>query len=170
MVINSNKSCAIYLVVLSVIVFLVSCLFAKTIGIVAALTLLVCASIIIALYHVAIGRTIIMSERGCRIVFGRYTKEYAWNEICIKRLESPCLGLRNPYHQGSAFFSIKHVRKPALLDPLLYCTFCHPFSCFFVYFVEKDASKNAAHTPGIYEVDKHSFIKQLQQWDVDLAE
>lgn len=167
MVIQSSKNCTVYLIALSVIVLLAGVLFAYAFGIAAALILLICAAIIIALYYVAIGRTIIMDERGCKIVLGKYSKEYDWDEIRIKRLEPPCLGLRNSYHLGSAFFSIKQVRKPAWLDPLLYCTFCHPLSCFFVHFLENGASAN---TVGIYEAHKHSFVKQLQQWGVDLAE
>lgn len=170
MVIKSNKSYTDCLIGLYVIVFLASFLFAREIGIVAALVLLACSSVIIALHYVAIGRTIIMDERGCRIILGGYSKEYTWHEISIKRLEPPCLGLRNPYHLGSAFFSITQVNKPTWLDPSLYCTFCHPLSCFFVYFIKHDTNHTAGTTPGIYEMDKCSLMEQLQQWGVDFAE
>ena len=169
MVIKSNKRCSVRLIGLCLIVVLASCLFVQIFGIVAALMFLTCSSVIIALYYVAIGRTIIMDESGCKIVLGRFSREYAWNEICIKRLEPACLGLRNPYHLGCAFFSIKQVNKPIWLDPSLYCTFCHPLSCFFVYFVKYDANSNASDTPGLYEAEKHSFVEQLQQWGVDFT-
>lgn len=169
MVIKSNKSYIVYLIGLFTIVFLASCLFAQTICIDAALMLLVCSSVIIALHYIAIGRTIIMDERGCKIVLGRFSKEYAWDEICIKRLEPDHLGLRNSYHLGGAFFSIKRVSKPDWLDPSLYCTLCHPLSCFFVYFVKDDPNSSRVDTPGIYEAEKHSFVEQLQRWGINLV-
>ena len=131
--------------------------------------LLVCSSAIIVLYYIAMGRTITMDERGCKIVLGRYSKEYAWDEICIKRLEPDHLGLQIPYHLGCAFFSIKRVNKPDWLDPSLYCMFRHPLSCFFVYFVKGDPNRTGADTPGIYEAEKRAFVEQLKQWGIELA-
>ena len=170
MVISSDKSNIVRLIGLWVIVVLASLLFAQVIGIVPALSLLVCSTVVIALYYVVISRVIIMSENSCKISLWSYSKEYTWDEISIKRIESSHLGLRNPYHLGGAFFSVRRTKKPVWLDPALYCTFFHPVSCFFVYFVSRDACKNAAKLPGIYEVDKQIFIKQLQLWGISLDE
>jgi hypothetical protein len=50
------------------------------------------------------------------------------------------------------------------LDPILFCAIIRPFSTFFVYFKNGDKMS----TPGIYEVDKHIFLEQLDLWGIRL--
>lgn len=138
-------------------------------GLIPAIFLFITTTIILTSYFVSICRIITMTDSGCRVVFWKFAKEYTWDAIFVKRLEPPHLGLRLAYHDGGAFFSIRPTRKPVWLDPTLYCTFRHPYSCFYVYFSPNSNKKKQDKTPGIYEVDKDLFLRQLEAWGVKLV-
>lgn len=168
MVVRSNKSNAFYVLGILLLVILASALFISIGAIIPAFVIVVGTICLLALYCITIGRTFIMDASGCEIIFWKYTRNYAWSNISLKRLEPAHLGLRQEYHNGGVFFSPFPVRKPEWLDPTLYCMFSHPFSCFYVYFVPPDANPQTSGTPGIYEVDRIIFLRQLEEWGVKL--
>ena len=168
MTIRSDKSnviselCIMVAVLAMVILFIILGAFFS-----AAVTLISCSIIVIS-HHITISRVITMDISGCKIKIWKYERIYTWDEITIKRLEPPHLGLRMEYHDGGAFFSVLPVKKPKILDPTLYCMFFHPWSCVYVYFVNDIASQTISGRPGIYEVEKKSFLQQLALWGITL--
>lgn len=168
MVIKTDKSW-LYLIFVEFLLSLsISILFLALGGLIPAGILFVFTLVLSASGFVTIGRTIVMTETGCTLTFWKYTKEYQWNILQVKRLEPPHLGLRASYHNGGAFFSVYPMKKPKLLDPTLYCLLRHPFTCFYVYFLP-DSTKNEPYTThGIYEVNRTEFLHLLKTWGVSL--
>lgn len=168
MVIKSDKSNFIEAGFMLVLVLLAVGLIYSVGGAIPAIVLFILCLIVLALNCITIGKTIIFHQLGCKVKFWKYEREYTWEELSIKRIEPPHLGLRMPYHSGGAFFSKSPVRKPKILDPTLYCSIFHPFSCIYVYFVREDRGGKQKGTPGVYEVNKEAFLFQLKAWGVDL--
>lgn len=164
MLISSDKSNSILLLFALILNLFVVIFFYLLGGLIPSIILFICGTTLLVSNYIAINRTVIMNEFGYKVTLGKYTREYTWADLSIKRIEPPHIGLRLSYHSGGAFFSIFPVRKPKWIDPALYCTLFHPFSCFFVYFKNKDSNQ----TPGIYEVDKNSFLDQLEFWGIYL--
>lgn len=168
MIIRTKINNFILLLVSYILCLAMAILFGMIGGIFPALVLFWSISILYISYLITIGRIITMTDFGCKIKFWKYTREYAWDAITLKRQEPPHLGLRLPYHHGGVFFSIRPSRKPAWLDPTLYCMFCHPVSCFYVYFSPNGVKQDQSTTPGIYEVGKNEFLCQLKTWGIEI--
>lgn len=168
MVVFSRKNYIVNIVGLCAIVLLVCLLFLSTGAILLALLLLICSLLLLTSYGIAVGRTIIYEEDGCTIKLGKIERKVAWEELAIKRIEPPHLGLRVQYRYGAAFFSLHKTFKPRYCDPCLFCMLFHPFSCFWVYFLQSGIKQSTESTPGIYEVNREDFLKQLNSWGVNL--
>lgn len=90
--------------------------------------------------RIATGRTIIMDKEGCTVLFGRYRKQYRWNELNVKKYIFSYSGLGDRphgigimYREGVVF--LKHRTK--LLKWMSTYTYCYdvrPLSSIFVYF------------------------------------
>ncbi len=138
--------------------------------------LVVCAMCVPALFlavnaWVAGGRTLIMNEKGCTIQFFGVRRFYAWSELQTKKIEDYAfaIGSRQPYKKGAVFFK-KKCHKPKWLKPFDYCMFFHPFRFFFVYF--NPHIVNPKWTYAYFEeyvVDEESFLKKMEEWQVELT-
>lgn len=163
MIIQSDKG-NVVLALFCWLLCILSAVLILRLGVILPAVLLFCVTTgLLASYSITIGRTIIMDAAGCTIALGSYARKYTWEDISVRRAEPSHLGLRLQYHKGGAFFSVSASQKPLWLDPTLYCTFFHPFSCFYVYFTD-----DAQATPGIYAVDRNVFINQLDTWGIKL--
>jgi hypothetical protein len=138
-------------------------------GAIPAVILIGVTTLISVSYCVTIGRTITMDASGCRIEICCVSKHYGWDEVVVKRLETAHLGLRSTYHNGGVFFYVVQTHKPKWLDPMLYCTLCHPFTCFFVYFATSVENSTTGATSGIYETEKEIFLKKMKEWSLDIG-
>lgn len=115
---------------------------------------------------VIFGRTLIFKETGCTIRFREEEKYIPWDDIAVKRIEPQHFGGNREYTKGCVFFSLCPTKKNPRTDPASYALF-HPNTCFWVYF-KSDSQGTSPNTPGIYEVDKDSFLGQLKEWGVEL--
>lgn len=124
--------------------------------------------IIMTRYWIAIGRTFIMNEIGCVVILGGYRREYKWEEFKIKAIEdfSHARMTKSTYKKG-VIFSVRNIHKPWWWEPTQYSWHLHPLSFVFVNFTPK------GRFPGvekIYEVDEDVFLRQMQEWNVELEE
>ena len=165
MVIKSGKE---YLIVgLSIVVLttLVSFVIADMGYILVSIALAVLSIAGAVSYSIVVGRTVTMDQSGFTISLLKYQRFYKWEDLVIRRMEGPHMGLRNSNINGGVFFSLKKVRKPEMMDPALYCSLFHPVSCFFVFF---SSLGNNDKCQGIYPVNKDRFVEQLKEWGVKL--
>ena len=168
MVVKSAKGAYFSSVFLLLLITLAAIIFAGLCDVLWCILLFAICFTIVASYMTVIGKTLEFSSRGCNVkVWGR-EKFYSWADLTIKRVEGPHLGLRTPYHRGGIFFSPCLVKKPAIMDPTLYCMLFHPFSCFYVYFVHNKSVGQEKGTMGIYEVNQDTYLELLRQWGVRL--
>ena len=108
---------------------------------------------------------LIMDENGCTYKLWNYQKRYKWGELKIKRFEK---GIHENHYNECVFFSYKDVKKPKKMSPLTYCTFMHPFTSFFVFFIPEHLEGDKLRLPELQVVDKELFLKQLVVWGVEV--
>jgi len=124
-------------------------------------------------YWMATGRTIIMDQMGCTVVFGKYRKCYRWDELKVKQYVDcrKCLGYgRQPYQSG-AEFSIKEVKRPKWMQLGAYCQYFHPLTYIYVYFRPRPENYPwimKLNPPFCYPVDELEFRKKMIEWGVDM--
>ena len=120
---------------------------------------------------IATGRTFILDQEGCTVLFWKYRKKYTWGELKTKRIESHHLPsmLRGRYtcpYLTEAIFSPYRIHKPKLIRAGLYSLF-HPFSCIYINFSNKDANYQHGR---YYEVEEATFRQKMKEWGVELEE
>lgn len=130
------------------------------------LVLAACSIRLLYSFYTAHGRTLIFSETGCTVRFRTDEVHLLWDDIVVKRVEPQHWGGNREYTKGCVFFSLRPTKKSPRTDPASYALF-HPNTCFWVYF-KSDNHGIASNTPGIYEVDKDTFLNQLAEWGVEL--
>ena len=169
MIIKSDKENALVGVIALVLVLLVDYVFIDLGAVWVAVCMPVLAVIMFGLYTIATCRTITMDAEGCTVSLLKYQRRYLWKDLAIKRVEGPHFGLGLTYHDGGAFFSVKPVKKKRTTNPVMYCAFRHPFTCFFVFFVpHRNAADRKNVEMKIYEVDKQEFLNRMKEWNVDI--
>ena len=168
-IIKSDNKSIVTTVIAAVLSLVTTMLFWQLFGVIVAMVVLGVLSVILVLNCITLGRTITMGAAGCKIEIAGVSRIYAWEEVLVKRIEGAHLGFRFGYTHGGVFFSVVPTSKPRWLDPMLYCLLRHPFSCFFVYFVTPSEKVDKGATNGIYEVEKEPFLKQLEEWGIDIV-
>lgn len=120
-------------------------------------------------YSLAIWKTLILDKDGITVILWNRKRTYAWNDLAIKRWEKnyPLNGA--PYKEGF-FFSVKKVKKSPKFDPLIYCMFKHPFTCFFVYLVPPDEKRPKRRDPDVMAIEKEAFFNKLNEWEIEFTE
>lgn len=114
-------------------------------------------------YWIAIGRTIIIHEKGCSIKFLWYKKDYTWQQFKVIRVQSCDTKLPHhkwPYKRG-VIFSIKNVGG-ICRNPLKYNIYFRPFSYFVVFFSEQKEKDMVC----VYEMKEQLFRENMKKWDV----
>ena len=76
--------------------------------------------------------------------------------VRVENYENSLLNGRNSCKE-SVVFSTKRTHKPAIIQPLSYSVFLHPFSYVYVYTRESL----------IYPVDKQEFLEILSRFGVE---
>ena len=123
-------------------------------------------------YAQVFGKKICIDEKGCYVQFLWYRKQYAWEELTVKRVERYSLlsGGHRINHKSGCVFSAHPIHKPKWMNPVAYCFCCRPMSVFFVLF-EYEREKDFFQTfPYIYEVSETEFREKIQQWNIQLQE
>ena len=166
MVVKSSRDCLVSIAYLGILVLATELILLSEGGAVPSVILLVVSTLLLGSYGIAVGRSIAYDEKGCTIRVGKWERFYGWEELTVKRLEPAHLGLRSPYRYGGVFFAVCKVHKPKLCDPCLYAMLFCPVACFWVYFVPDSAQG----TPGIYEVNRETFLGCLKAWGIPLDE
>ena len=114
------------------------------------------------------GRTIIMKKEGCAVSFGKYQREYKWEDFKIKAVEDfsrTYWGLTA--YKKAAIFSPRYIYKPWWWPPSTYALYLHPFSFIYIYFTpEKKDPRNFTD----YEVDEKEFLEKMKEWGIELDE
>jgi len=162
-VLRPSNKCIASIILVFVLVLLATLLFLVQFGTAGACLLFFSTAAILIPNSIVIGRTLVLSQTGCKIKIGPYSKTYAWDAFHTIRIEGSHLGIRLPYHKGGMFFSVRPTKKPSWFDPILYSSLFHPISSFTVFFVNDET---AVSTPGYYEFDKQMFLEQLDLWGV----
>lgn len=119
-------------------------------------------------YWMALGRTLVLDEKGCSVKFLWYEKNYKWEDLIVKQQANykNVFSYRFPYTEG-IIFSPYFIRKPKWLGPVEYSILVHPLSFIFLFFSsERDTNLNFA---GIYEVDENTIKENLRKWHVELS-
>ena len=116
--------------------------------------LLIADLVYCARWTVSVFRTLSFTEAGITVTFWRWKKEIPWNEVTVRveNYENSLLNGRNSCKE-SVVFSTKRTHKPAIIQPLSYSVFLHPFSYVYVYTRESL----------IYPVDKKEFLDVISR-------
>jgi len=171
MIIKSAKDynwmmAVIILVILATALLLLSAGCGVVFAVIYALLLLIFAM----RFWVSVGRTLIFDVNGCTVKFLWITRTYRWKDLKTAHYLdlTNAFGYRQPYKAG-AIFSAKQIKIPKWMKPGDYSAFCHPFSCFYVYFDPKVVRKKGdIRIPEIYIVDEEVFHKHLVGWNIEL--
>ena len=120
--------------------------------------LLIADLVFCARWTVSVFRTFSFTEVGITVTFWRWKKEIPWNEVTVRveNYENSLLNGRNSCKE-SIVFATKRTHKPAIIQPLSYSVFLHPFSYVYVYTRESL----------IYPVDKKEFLEMLSRFGVE---
>jgi len=103
-----------------------------------------------------------------------YKRTYRWSDLAVKRREHNYSAFK--YRTDRVFFSVHPVKKPVKLDPMYYCLFRHPFTCFFVYLVagyelqelqKRQYSNYIKYTN--FAVNRKVFMQKMEEWGVELT-
>lgn len=135
-------------------------------------------------HFIAVGRTIIMDQEGCTVIFGRYYKKYRWDELIVKRLE----WFRGDGHKFGVYSKMKIAvfaphkiykyyknYKKGQWSASGYCMAWHPLSIIYVRLVsdielEKVKSEKKFDNYLSYVVEERTFLEKLDGWDVELED
>lgn len=109
-------------------------------------------------WMVSVFRTLSFTEAGITVTFWRWKKEIPWNEVTVRveNYENSLVPTRNSCKE-SVVFTTKRTHKPAIIQPLSYSVFLHPFSYVYV-----DVQESLT-----YPVDKQEFLEMLSRFGVE---
>ena len=123
----------------------------------------------LAVYRwISAGRTIVMNEDGCVVIFRKHRREYKWEEFKVKAVEDfsrTYCGLTA--YEKAAIFSPRYIHKPWWWQPSFYAMYLHPFSFIYIYFTPEE--KNSWNFTD-YEVDEKEFMEKMKEWGIELDE
>ena len=112
--------------------------------------------------------TVIIDERGCTKILGKYRKRYLWEELQVRKICTPI----GSYREGILFATKQ--KFPHLRDPRIYFLM-HPFSSFVVNF--KGQNMGSGINNGYYDksiekcsVDKKLLLARLAEWGIELED
>ena len=110
--------------------------------------------------------TVIIDEKGCTKLLGRYRKRYMWDELEIRQICSPM----GQYTEGILFATKR--KFPNVKNPRWYYRL-HPFSSFVVNFKGKRMAMGK--NPGTQHIDRCSVDKKLllarfAEWGIELED
>ena len=112
--------------------------------------------------------TVIIDERGCTKILGKYRKRYLWEELQVRKICTPI----GSYREGILFATKQ--KFPHLRDPRTYFLM-HPFSSFVVNF--KGQNMGSGVNNGYYDksiekcsVDKKLLLARLAEWRIELED
>ena len=110
--------------------------------------------------------TVIMDEKGCTKLLGRYRKRYTWDELEIRQICSPI----GQYTEGILFATRR--KFPNIKNPRWYYRW-HPFSSFVVNFKGKRMAMGK--NPGTQHIDrcavnKKLLLARLAEWGIELED
>ena len=173
MVIKRDKDYNIYLVVYVITFVCLFCLYRFGFDTSVGFAFLINTPVyIIAIAGlISTGRTFIMDEEGCTVVFWKYRKKYMWEELKTRRIEEHTFPSMHrgrvgyPYLKGAIFAPYK-IHKPRIIRANLYSLF-HPFSCIYI----NCSIPNTNYQIGrYYEVEETTFCQKMNDWGVTLEE
>ena len=110
--------------------------------------------------------TVIIDEKGCTKLLGRYRKRYMWDELEIRQICSPM----GQYTEGILFATKR--KFPNVKNPRWYYRL-HPFSSFVVNFKGKRMAMGK--NPGTQHIDrcavnKKLLLARLAEWGIELED
>ncbi len=119
-------------------------------------------------FWIAAGREFTLSKKGCEVRFLCFSKLYLWDDLIVKRSESrQHISYKNKYSDGVYFFHRK-IHKPALMSPVDYSLWIHPFSFIFINFRNANETKTEKALPAIYEAEKKEFYSLMKEWKITI--
>ncbi len=177
MTITSNK-CQKELLTLGNILCVLSAVFFYFAGSwIWSITFFLVMSIVSYMQWQGTGKKIIINQYGCVIRFLWFEKQYAWQELSVRKYVdySKTIEIRSgsqegPIYMKGAEFSVKPIHRPKWLSPIVYSQLVNPMSFFFVYFQPADFIVNDARYPTIYMVDEGIFREKMLEWNVQVKE
>ncbi len=124
------------------------------------------AFILIALYWIATGRTIVLEPDGAEISFLWIKRKYSWDQLLTKQFFK-CengLGFRIPYTDGIELCHRK-VSRPSWIKPMQYNFIFHPFAYIVIHF--PPINKTPIKYPALYEVDRKTLVNAIKKWGLN---
>ena len=123
-------------------------------------------------YSICMGRTIVLSAKGCTIYFLGYHKSYLWEQLKCKRVED-CYNYRSREivrYKKMVTLSTRHLKKRRVLQPTAFTLLFRPFSGVYFYFKSdiKEQDKSFYRDLRMYEVDETLFWEKMKEWGVEL--
>ena len=123
--------------------------------------------LLVGLYWLSTGRTLIFNEDGCTIRFLCFKKLHRWEALEEKAVADYKDNSMHtiPYHGGVVFSARKSSRERSS-HPIYFSAF-RPFSSFYVFF-------HADHVPStqsyvkLYTVDENLFREKMNHWGIIL--
>lgn len=110
--------------------------------------------------------TLIMDEKGCTVLWGKYKRTYEWEKFSIIRLEKNIL---TQGYSECVLFSVYPIKKAKIRDPISYCQYRHPFTCFAVFFIPPEAKRMNLKIFEVYEIEKEEFLSKMKEWGVQIS-
>ena len=125
---------------------------------------------ILSLRPIYVGNeTLILSEKGIIVEDGRYKRQYLWNELPVKRLNSTCiaLGRGTQKHCKCIVFSKNRFLRPKFFDPIyIKMVFNRSIFCIYIRNMENKGNVSIGSFQGC--MDEKTIAEKLQEWHVEL--
>lgn len=115
-------------------------------------------------YWMALGRTLVFSEKGLEVRFLWIVRTYAWEQIKARNYVdcTNSIGHRSPYTHG-AEFQRSCPYRPKWLKPGEFSIYVRPWSYVFVYFPPKNRPGRRSENAPRYEVDETTFRNTMSE-------
>lgn len=109
-----------------------------------------------------------MDADGCIVIWGRYKRQYGWDDFQIKAVASFSSGIfqKNTYTKAAIFFCKPKIHKVVMWNPIDYSWIVHPLTFIFINFPPPKRWSDRK----VYEIDEEIFMSKMKEWDVELEE
>lgn len=117
-------------------------------------------SLLVAIYSlrfdIATGRTIIMDEEGCSVSWGKYRREYKWNDFQVKAVVDfrPSLLDRYIYNRSAIFSTKPKIYNSLWWSPIDYSWMLHPLTFVFINFTPNMPLNKRWIESELYEINE----------------
>lgn len=115
------------------------------------------------------GRTLVMDQEGCTVIFGAFHKRYLWSDLQTRRLE---YFTRTGESSRGVVFAKKHIRSMNYEDPGKDALLKMFSVSFYVSFDIDDAERINKYelipVPKYYKVDEKEFLTKMHEWGVKI--